>query len=66
MCSSDLIGTGWLTPAAAYGVIFGMEAAGLLVAAALVLRVSSRRFRETRMAPLSRTDLTRAMGVTAT
>lgn len=61
-----LIGSGWLTPSAAYAIIFGLEAAGLLVAAALVLRVSARRFRETRMAPLSRADLTRAMGVTAT
>jgi len=63
---SALIGSGLIAPATAYGVIFGMEAAGLVVAAALVLKVSSRRFQQTRMTPLSRTDLTRAMDVTVT
>jgi BCD family chlorophyll transporter-like MFS transporter len=61
-----LIGSGMIEPAYAYGAIFGLEAAGLLVAAALVVSVSTSRFRASQMAPLSRADLTRAMDVGST
>jgi BCD family chlorophyll transporter-like MFS transporter len=61
-----LIGSGLIEPAYAYGAIFGLEAAGLLVAAALVVSVSTSRFRASQMAPLSRADLTRAMDVGST
>jgi BCD family chlorophyll transporter-like MFS transporter len=61
-----LIGSGLIEPAYAYGAIFGLEAAGLLVAAALVVSVSTSRFRDAQMAPLSRADLTRAMDVGST
>ena len=61
-----LIGSGLIEPAYAYGAIFGLEAAGLLIAAALVVSVSTSRFRASQMAPLSRADLTRAMDVGST
>jgi BCD family chlorophyll transporter-like MFS transporter len=61
-----LIGSGFIEPAYAYGAIFGLEAAGLLIAAALVVSVSTSRFRASQMAPLSRADLTRAMDVGST
>ena len=60
------IGSGLIEPAYAYGAIFGPEAAGLLVAAALVVSVSTVRFRASQMAPLSRADLTRAMDAGST
>lgn len=60
------IGSGLIEPAYAYGAIFGLEAAGLLVAAALVVSVSTVRFRASQMAPLSRADLTRAMDAGST
>jgi hypothetical protein len=47
----------------AYGVIFGLEATGMLIAATLVLGVSTARFREAHSGALSRADLTRAMDV---
>jgi BCD family chlorophyll transporter-like MFS transporter len=56
-----LVGGGLATPAVAYGAIFGIEAAGLVVAATLVLGVSTVRFRAARSGALSRADLTRAM-----
>lgn len=62
---SALIDSGVMEPAGAYGLIFGSEAVGLLIAAVLVLKVSSRRFQQTRMTPLSHADLTRAMGASA-
>lgn len=58
-----LIEGGLLTPSVAYGVIFGLEATGMLVAATLVLGVSTARFREAHSGALSRADLTRAMDV---
>ena len=61
-----LIGSGLIEPAYAYGAIFGFEAAGLLIAAALVVSVSTSRFRASQMAPLSRADLTRAMDAGST
>jgi BCD family chlorophyll transporter-like MFS transporter len=63
---TTLVEGGLLTPAAAYGTIFGIEAAGLLTAAAIVLGVSTVRFRAANSGALSRADLARAMDAGST
>jgi BCD family chlorophyll transporter-like MFS transporter len=61
-----LIEGGLLTPSVAYGAIFGLEAAGLLAGAALVVGVCTKRFRATQGSALSRADLARAMDASST
>jgi BCD family chlorophyll transporter-like MFS transporter len=63
---TTLIEGGLMPPTTAYAVIFGIEAAALLVAASLVLGVSTVRFRAAHSGALSRADLTRAMDVGST
>ncbi len=63
---TTLVEDGLLSPAAAYGMIFGIEAAGLLTAAAIVLGVSTVRFRAAHSGAMSRVDLARAMDVEST
>lgn len=63
---TTLIEGGLLSPSAAYGAIFGLEAAGLLAGAALVVGVCTKRFRATQGSALSRADLTRAMSASST
>lgn len=63
---TTLIESALLTPSMAYGMIFGLEATGMIVAATLVLRVSTARFRAAHGGALSRADLTRAMDVGST
>jgi BCD family chlorophyll transporter-like MFS transporter len=63
---TGLIGSGLIEPSYAYAAIFGFEAAGLLIAASLVIGVSTARFRASQMAPLSTADLTRSMAANST
>jgi len=60
------IGSGLVQPAYAYGAIFALEAAGLLIAASLVVGVCTVRFRAAQMTPLSAADLTRSMAASST
>ena len=63
---TGLIGSGLIEPSYAYAAIFGFEAAGLLIAASLVIGVSTARFRASQMTPLSTADLTRSMAANST
>lgn len=58
---TGLIESGWLTPQLAYGAIFTGEAVGMMIAAAILLRLSVQQFHLLNQATLSRHDLTRAM-----
>lgn len=61
-----LIESGLLAPGIAYASIFTLEAIGMLVAASLVLGVSTVRFRAAYGSALGRADLTRAMDAGST
>ncbi|MFZ9709135.1 MAG: BCD family MFS transporter [Steroidobacteraceae bacterium] len=61
-----LIESGLLAPGIAYASIFTLEAIGMLVAASLVLGVSTVRFRAAYGNALGRADLTRAMDAGST
>ena len=56
-----LIESGLLTPAAAYFGIFGLEALGMVTAAAIMWRLSVKGFRQQHEATLNRADALRAM-----
>lgn len=62
---TGLIETGLLTPSAAYFTIFGIEAIGMLVAAAIMWHLSVTRFRDIHARGLKRTDAIRAMEIGA-
>lgn len=61
-----LIESGLLAPEIAYASIFTLEAIGMLMAASLVLGVSTVRFRAAYSSALGRADLTRAMDAGST
>jgi len=58
---SSLIESGALTPQVAYGGIFFFEGVAMLVAAAVLMRISVKRFREQHAPELTHRDLRRAM-----
>lgn len=57
---TGLIGTGFLSPNVAYFFIFGIEAAGMLLATALLWRISISRFQEVHT-HITQADTLRAM-----
>ena len=58
---SSLIETGALTPQVAYGGIFFFEGVAMLIAAAVLMRISVKRFKEQNEPELTHRDLRRAM-----
>ena len=62
---TGLIETGALSPAVAYGVIFGLEAAGMTLAAGLLWTLSVKRFRSLTESHLSTSDAVLAMEVSS-
>ncbi len=58
---SSLIESGAVTPQAAYGGIFFFEAVAMLIAAAVLMRISVQQFKQQHAADLTQRDLERAM-----
>jgi BCD family chlorophyll transporter-like MFS transporter len=58
---TGLIESGLLQPAVAYFGIFAFEGVAMIIAGAIMLRLSVRRFHDLHSSRLSRQDLTRAM-----
>lgn len=58
---SGLIETGLLAPSIAYFIIFGLEAAGMGLAAVVLWRISVSRFRELHAATVTQADTLRVM-----
>ncbi|MCB8924205.1 MAG: BCD family MFS transporter [Ardenticatenaceae bacterium] len=58
---TGLIESGLLGPNVAYGLIYGIEAVGMVVAAVVMWRISVNNFRESHAAAMSASDALRAM-----
>jgi len=58
---TGLIENGLLAPSLAYSLIFGVEAAGMVVAAAVLMQLSVKRFRLIHETSLQQRDMLRAM-----